>query len=101
MELGLILLKQLASLPEPTVNGAHPPVPSPRLSPATIMSIAPDRIGGVHENPVPSCGELPIFDSGIVNDCPPGMMPTKFGVLGNLVNIKYHSIQINTVPFHS
>ena len=88
MELGLTPLKQLALALKFTVNVAHPPAPSPRLSPAAIMSVVPDSIDAVHENPVPSCGELPIFDSGIVNDCPPGMMPTKFGVLGKpVVNI--------------
>ena len=102
VELGLILLKQLVSSLKFTVNVANPPAPSPRLSPATIISVAPARIDAVHENPVPSDGEFVIFDTGIVNVCPPGMMPTKFGVLGNsVINIYYHSIQINTVPLHS
>ena len=88
MELGLTPLKQLALSLKFTVNVAHPPAPSPRLSPATIISVTPDRMDAVHENPVPCRGTFVIFDSGIVNDCPPGMMPTKFGVLGNpVINI--------------
>lgn len=83
MELGLVLLKQLASSLMFTVNDDHPPDPSPRLSPATIISVAPDRIAAFHENPVPSADFCVIFDSGMIKVCPPGIMPRKFGVLGN------------------
>ena len=82
MELGLRLFKQLPSEFRFTVNVAYPPDPIPRLSPATTISVVPPIIDAVHENPVPSDNRFVISGSGIVNDCPPGMIPTKFGVLG-------------------
>lgn len=85
MELGLRLFKQLPSVFRFTVNPAYPPDPIPRLSPATTMSVVPPIIDVVHENPVPSDDRYVMRGSGIVNDCPPGMMPTKFGVLGRFV----------------
>lgn len=75
------MFKQLPSLFRPTVKGAAPPDPMPRLSPATIISVVPPSIDGVQENPVPCVDEVVILDSGIANDCPPGMMPPKVGVL--------------------
>ena len=48
-------------------------------------NVVPERKDGVHENPVPV---LPVgstviesTDSGMTYDCPPGIIPKKFGVL--------------------
>jgi hypothetical protein len=68
-------------MPCETVYSPLPPVPSPRSSPATTMSVEPSRTEGVQLNPVPWPDNCVIWPSGIEKDCPPGMTPWKDGLL--------------------
>jgi len=80
---GEVLVKHelFGYIPCETVYSPLPPVPRPRLSPATTMSVVPSRTEGIQLNPVPSLDTWVIWPWGIEKDCPPGMTPWKDGVL--------------------
>ncbi len=90
VELGLLFDRQLARLfPSAMTYETTPPVPLPRASPPMRRNVVPARKDGVHENPVPV---LPVGStvieptgSGMTYDCPPGIIPKKFGVLSESV----------------
>ncbi len=86
VELGLLFDRQLTILfPSATTYETAPPVPLPRASPPVRRNVVPTRKDGVHRNPVPVIPVVSVVIrlSGITNDCPPGMVPRKTGVLRN------------------
>lgn len=84
VELGLVFDKQLLSLfpCAATVYVTAPPVPLPRASPPMSRYVVPARRSIINENPVPILGSTVIKPCMAYDrDCPPGMIPKKFGVL--------------------
>ena len=84
VELGLFESKHELSEDELTVYVPLPPVPFPRLSPATMSSWVMPRTLGVHEKPVPVSVVVLMSAGGMAKESPPGMTPVKYGVLGSV-----------------
>ena len=58
------------AVPDPTVITILPPVAFPRMSPATMMTAAPTRIGGRHVKPLPYPGTPSMMPGLIANQSP-------------------------------
>ena len=98
VELGLLFDKQLpSSFPSPTIYVTEPPVPFPCTSPPMSRNVVPARRSAWYEKPVPVVESVVIVPSGTTKDCPPGMIPKKFGVLTEIkcvysgINYEAHS----------